>query len=58
MTDSQGHMMDLDNWTTMGGQWATSGMMGGTHAGQPMGMMGAGWTHDGHYGMLFVFTTA
>lgn len=58
MTDSEGHMMDMADWTTMGGQWATSGTMGGTHAGQPMGMMGAGWKHDGHYGMVFAFTTA
>lgn len=57
MTDAQNHMMDMDDWTTMGGQWATSGMMGGTHAGQPIGMMGAGWMHGGHYGMLFTFTT-
>jgi len=57
MTDGQGHMMDMDNWTTMGGQWATSGMMGGTHAGQAIGMMGAGWKHGTHYGMLFTFTT-
>jgi hypothetical protein len=58
MTDSQGHMMDMDNWTTMGGQWATSGMMGGTHAGQPVGMMGSGWMHGLYFGMLFTFTTA
>jgi len=42
----------------MGGQWATSGMMGGTDAGQPVGMMGLGWMHRTHYGMLFTFTTA
>jgi hypothetical protein len=58
MTDSEGHAMHMADWTTMGGQWATSGMMGGTHAGQPTGMMGAGWRHDGHFGMLFAFTTA
>ena len=58
MTDAQGDMMTMDGWTTMGGQWATSGMMGGIHAGQPVGMMGAGWKHGGHYGMLFTFTTA
>jgi len=57
MTDAQGHMMDMDNWTTMGGQWATGGMMGGTHAGQPIGMMGSGWMHGSYYGMLFTFTT-
>ncbi len=58
MTDAQNHMMDMNDWTTMGGQWATSGMMGGTHAGQPVGMMGAGWKHGSYYGMLFSFTTA
>ncbi len=57
MTDAQNHMMDMNDWTTMGGQWATSGMMGGTHAGQPVGMMGAGWKHGSYYGMLFTFTT-
>lgn len=58
MTDSQGDQMDMADWTTMGGQWATSGMMGGTHAGQPTGMMGPGWKHGTYYGMLFAFTTA
>jgi len=58
MTDAAGHRCGMGDWTTMGGQWATSGMMGGMHAGQPMGMMGSGWTHDGHYGMLFTFTTS
>lgn len=58
MTDDNGHMMAMDDWTTMGGQWVTSGMMGGTHAGQPMAMMGAGWKHGSHYGMVFTFTTA
>lgn len=58
MTDTGNHMMGMDNWTTMGGQWATSGMMGGTHAGQPIGMMGSGWKQGSHYGMLFSFTTA
>ena len=58
MTDAQGHMMDLDSWTSMGGEWATGGMMGGTHAGQPIGMMGPGWMHGSAYGMLFTFTTS
>src|SRR5690606_23342349 len=58
MTDSAGHRMGMGDWTTRGGTWATSGMMGGTHDGQPTGMMGAGWKHDGHYGMTFTFTTA
>jgi len=59
MKDAQGHMIALDRWTGMGGQWATSGMMGGTHAGQPVGMMGPGWTDGvGHYGMIFTFSTS
>ncbi len=58
MTDAQDDMMNMDDWTTMGGQWATSGMMGGTHAGEPVGMMGPGWRQGSHYGMLFTFTTA
>jgi hypothetical protein len=58
MTDAQGGMMNMDDWTTMGGQWATSGMMGGTHAGQPVGMMGPGWKQGTYFGMLFTFTTA
>ncbi len=58
MMDDQGDMMDMANWTTMGGQWATSGMMGGTHGGMAVGMMGSGWKDGmGHYGMLFPFTT-
>lgn len=58
MSDAQGARMDMDNWTAMGGQWTDSGMMGGTHDGQPVGMMGAGWKHGAHYGMLFTFTTS
>ena len=58
MTDGQNHMVDMDRWIMMGGQWATGGMMGGTHAGQPVGMMDAGWKHGSYYGMLFTFTTA
>jgi hypothetical protein len=58
MNDSHGDGMSMDQWTTMGGMWADSGMMGGTHAGQPVAMMGSGWTHGSHYGMLFSFTTA
>jgi len=58
MTDAQGHAMNMDGWAGRGGEWATTGMMGGTHAGQPIGMMGAGWTNGSHYGMMFTFTTA
>jgi len=58
MMDALGDTIDMANWTTMGGQWATSGMMGGMHGGMPVGMMGSGWTDGmGHYGMLFQFTT-
>jgi hypothetical protein len=28
------------------------------HDGQPMGMMGSGWMHGDHCGMLFTFTTS
>ena len=59
MTDAQGNMVNMGSWTSMGGQWATSGMMGGTHGGVPVGSMGSGWKDGmGHYGMLFTFTTA
>ena len=58
MTDAHADLMTMDDWTTMGGQWATSGMMGGMHDGQPVGMMSTGWTDGTHYGMLFTFTTA
>ena len=58
MTDAHGDRCDMDHWTTQGGQWVTGGMMGGTHDGHPMGMMGGGWMHGGHYGMMFTFTTA
>jgi Big-like domain-containing protein len=58
MTDAHGDMMDMSGWSGMGGQWATSGMMGGMHGGQPIGMMGSGWMDgSGHYGMTFDFTT-
>jgi hypothetical protein len=58
MTDAHGDMMDMSSWTTMGGQWTTSGMMGGMHGGQPAGMMGPGWVDGaGHDGMMFGFTT-
>lgn len=58
MTDAGGHRMGMGEWQDMGGEWATGGMMGGMHNGQPIDMMGSGWTHDGHYGMLFSFTTS
>ena len=58
MTDAKDHWTDMGEWTGMGGQWVTSGMMGGMHDGQMVGMMGAGWKHGTHYGMMFTFTTA
>jgi len=58
MTDAQGDPMDFGPWTGRGGEWVTSGMMGGMHAGQPVGMMGAGWMQGSHYGMIFMFTTS
>jgi len=58
LTAQDGAVIDMSSWTTMGGQWATSGMMGGMHGGMPIGSMGMGWKDGmGHYGMLFPFTT-
>jgi hypothetical protein len=57
--DERGRIMTMEDWTSMGGQWVSGGMMGGAHAGQPVGMMGPGWNHvPGHYGMQFEFTTS
>jgi hypothetical protein len=60
MTDASGRAVDMDAMVNMmGGVWLMPGMMGGTHAGQPMSMMGAGWQgSNGSYGMMFTFTTA
>jgi hypothetical protein len=58
MTDQHGDLLDMDHWTTMGGQWCTDSMMGGTHDGHHVGTMDDGWRHGGHYGMAFAFTTA
>lgn len=41
MTDAQGALMIMNEWTGMGGTWASSRMMGGRHDGQPVGMMGS-----------------
>ena len=57
ITDAAGHVIAMNSWTHRGGEWATGEMMGGMHNGQPMGMMGGGWMHSDHYGMLFTFTT-
>ncbi len=59
MMDSDDHPVSMDAGLAMGGQWLMAGMMGGLHAGSPMGMMGAGWHGaNGSYGMVFAFTTA
>jgi hypothetical protein len=57
MHAQSGHGMDLDPWTSMGGSWMMSGMMGGMHGGGPLNMMGSGWRHGSDYGMGFGFTT-
>lgn len=59
MMDSDDRPVGMDPGLTMGGQWLMPGMMGGMHAGMPMGMMGQGWLGpNGSYGMTFTFTTA
>lgn len=67
MMDDDGHVMELGQYgLMMGGEWATSTMMGGGMM-EPGGMgqhgadhMGQGWQHpdNGSYGMVFSFTTA
>lgn len=67
MHDANGHPVDLGaHGAHMGGDWATSGMMGGGMMGGGTGgvpgsdHMGQGWRHpsNGSYGMVFSFTTA
>jgi hypothetical protein len=60
MMDADGHPVDMqDHQTANGGEWLMPTMMGGMHAGMPMGGMGAGWKGtNGSYGMLFPFTTS
>lgn len=55
-----GQPIDYDQYAPMmGGEWIQGGMMGGSHAGSPWGMMGNGWHNaNGAYGMAFPFTTA
>ena len=55
MTDAAGKPLDYSRCVSQfGGQWATSGMMGGNQ-----NMMGPGWRGtNGTYGMLFTFTTS
>jgi len=60
LMDQAGDPVDYDQYgPMMGGEWIQGGMMGGSHAGGPWGMMGGAW-HDAHggYGMAFPFTTA
>jgi hypothetical protein len=60
LMDEVGDPVDYDEYgPMMGGEWIQGGMMGGSHAGGPWGMMGGAW-HDAHggYGMAFPFTTA
>jgi hypothetical protein len=58
MMDADDHPVTMDPGLQMGGQWLMSNMMGGNHAGMPMGMMGSGWRGaNGGYGMFFPFTT-
>ena len=59
MMAAGGGTVNVSQGTGMGGQWLTGGMMGGTHAGQPMSMMGGDWVGaNGSYGMIFSFTTS
>lgn len=54
MMDANGLRVGMESsGMGMGGQWVSSGMMGGQG-----GMMGNGWMHtNGSYGMVFEFTT-
>jgi hypothetical protein len=59
MMDADDHLVNMNQGLAMGGQWLMAGMMGGLHAGAPMGMMGSGWRgSNGSYGMVFTFTTS
>jgi len=60
MMTQAGQVLDYTQYgPMMGGQWIMGGMMGGSHAGSPWGMMGSGWRNaNGSYGMAFTFTTA
>ena len=60
MTTQSGAGVDFGAYgPMMGGQWIMGGMMGGSHAGNPWGMMGSSWHGaNGSYGMAFPFTTA
>jgi hypothetical protein len=59
MMDADDHPVNMTPGLQGGGQWLMPNMMGGSHAGMPMGMMGTGWKgSNGSYGMCFFFTTA
>jgi hypothetical protein len=59
MMDTDNRPVGMDPGLLLGGQWLMAGMMGGMHAGSPMGMMSSGWMgSNGSYGMVFAFTTA
>jgi Bacterial Ig-like domain len=63
MLTQAGQLLDYNQFgPAMGGQWITGGMggmMAGSHAGGPWGMMSPGWRNaNGSYGMAFSFTTA
>ncbi len=60
MMTQQGQALDYAQYgPMMGGQWIMGGMMGGSHAGSPWGMMGPSWRNaNGSFGMAFSFTTA
>jgi len=58
MMDANNNPVDYSGCPAMGGQSATSAMMGGMMGGMT-GEMGAGWAGtDGNYGWMFTFTTA
>ena len=58
MKDANGATINYGACHGLGGQSATSTMMGGTMGGMS-GEMGTGWMGtDGNYGMVFSFTTA
>jgi hypothetical protein len=58
MSDAEGHHVGMGEWQGMGGEWCSSGMMGGMHDGHPSDSMDHEWSHNGHCGMLFTFTTS
>lgn len=67
MVDADGELVDLQlHGDSMGGEWATDGMMGGDAGGSGTGHMastehmGDDWDHpfNGSHGMIFTFTTS